>query len=250
MIKQTFVHRIVGVTPHRLFAAQILAHLSIIPMLAYGHWWQWLVAIFVYFINGCLGMTMTYHRLLSHKCWSPPRWMEQLFTLFATIGLTGPAISWVAIHRKHHAFTDTPNDPHSPKYIGWFRAHFMTMYAKVDIKYAAHLLRDPFYVWQHDYYLVINIAYGMVLYMLDPMAVVYAWLLPAAILWNAGSTIVSTSHRDGSAHNDDILGWLVWGEGWHTNHHARPADQRWHKYDIGGIIIESIEKNLKTRTVV
>ena len=219
-------------------------------MILYGSWYQWMIAIFIYFLNGCLGMTMTYHRLLSHKAWNPPKWMEYLFASFATIGLTGSAISWVAIHRKHHGFVDTDKDPHSPKHKGFFKAHFLSMFAKVDIKYASHLLRENIYLIQHKYYLEINIIYGLVLFMIDPFAVVYAWLVPAMILWNAGSSIVSLSHRDGYPHSDITLSLLVWGEGYHDNHHKVANSKRFGKFDLGGILIEFIEKWYKPKTMV
>ena len=76
-----------------LFSVQLLAHLSLVPMILWGTWNNWLIAFFIYFLNGCLGMTMTYHRLLSHRAWSAPKWLEYLGTLCATIGLTGSAIS-------------------------------------------------------------------------------------------------------------------------------------------------------------
>lgn len=183
-------------------------------------------------------MTMTYHRLLSHKSWSPPKWIEYLFTLFATIGLTGSAISWVAIHREHHAHTDTEDDPHSPAHKGFIYAHWLSMFSPVNIKYARHLLRDKFYSWQHKYYYEINLSYALILFAIDPFALVYAWLVPAMILWNAGSSIVSLSHRNGQVHSDLILALLVWGEGYHIRHHDKPNDVRFGKWDLGGWLIQ------------
>lgn len=237
-------------TPYSLLFFQILAHLSIIPMLIWGEWWQWAVAIFVYFLNGCLGMTMTYHRLLSHKAWNCPKKVEYLFSLFATIGLTGPAISWVAIHRKHHGFVDTDNDPHSPIYKGWFWSHFLSMFAKVEIKYAGNLLKDKFYLWQHKHYLDINVAYCVLLALIDPFAVIYAWLLPAMLLWNGGSAIVSISHRNGTINSDILLALLVWGEGYHREHHENANNSRFGKYDLGGILIGFNSKWNKTKSLV
>ena len=230
----------IPLNPYTLLSAQIIAHLSIIPMIIYGELHHWIIALFVYFLNGCLGMTMTYHRLLSHKSWVCPKPLEYLFSLFATIGLTGSAISWVAIHRKHHAFADTEKDPHSPKYKGWFWSHYLSMFAKVDIKYASNLLRESFYTFQHKHYLTINLIYGIILYIMDPFAIVYAWLVPAMILWNLGSSIVSISHRNGSCNTDTLLSFLVWGEGYHVEHHKNPKQYKFGKYDLAGIIISKL----------
>tara|TARA_R110000782_G_scaffold50549_7_gene109517 strand:+ start:200 stop:772 length:573 start_codon:yes stop_codon:yes gene_type:complete len=190
---------------------------------------------------------MTYHRLLSHRSWNPPKWIEYLFVLFATIGMTGSAISWVAIHREHHKFENSEQDPHAPQHKGWFRAHYLSMFAKVNPRYAVDLMRIKFYVWQHKHYMDICVVYGVVLYCIDPMAVVYAWLVPAAVLWNGGSLIVSTSHRNGSQHNDLIFAITTWGEGYHATHHDYPNEYRFGKWDLGGYLIEKCGRKLSKK---
>lgn len=235
---------------YTLLFAQIVAHLSIIPMVIYGSWYHWLIAVFVYFLNGCLGMTMTYHRMLSHRSWTPPKFVEYLFVFFATIGMTGSAISWVAIHREHHRHADTEKDPHSPNFKGWFFAHFLSMFAKVNPRYVTDLMREKFYKLQHKHYLDINVIYGLVLYFIDPFAVIYAWLVPAMILWNGGSLIVSTSHRNGKQHNDWIFAITTWGEGYHKVHHDHPNYYRFGKWDLGGFLIEQYKKRFETKSLV
>lgn len=233
----------IPLTPYTILFSQIICHAALIPMFIYGNWYHWAITLFVYFLNGCLGMTMTYHRLLSHRSWNAPKWVEYLFTLFATIGLTGSAISWVAIHREHHRFTDTDKDPHSPKFKGALWSHFLSMFAPVRPRYVLDLMKDKFYVFQHKHYMDINIIYGIVLYLIDPFAVVYAWLVPAMILWNAGSSIISISHRPGGPHNDLFFAITTWGEGYHTNHHDKPGRNRFGKWDLGGWIISKINTN-------
>lgn len=228
--------------PLTLFLFQVAAHLSLLPMLMYASWWQWLVALFVYFCTGCLGMTMTYHRLLSHRSWATSKSLEQFFVLLATVGLTGSALAWVAIHRAHHKNNDTALDPHSPKHKGFLYVHFFSMFVSVRTKYARDLVRQKFYQVQHHQYFVINSVYALILLCLDPMALVYAWLFPAAVLWNAGSSIISFSHRQGRPHNDPILGLLVWGEGMHKNHHDHAGLSSFGRWDLGGWIIRRIER--------
>lgn len=235
---------------YSLLFFQIIAHLSLIPMVMYANWWQWLVALFVYFLNGCLGMTMTYHRLLSHKSWFCPKWLEKIFVLFAGIGMTGSAISWVSIHRSHHRYSDTEKDPHSPVYKSMFWAHFLSMFAKVDVRYVPDLLRQKFYIFQHKHYFTIILAYALLVYfLLGPFGLIYAWLVPAAILWNGGSTIVSISHRNGYPHNDILFVFTIWGEGYHKNHHDIASAKRFGRFDLGGVIIEFIEKLYKPKTL-
>lgn len=234
----------IPLTPLNLLISQIIAHSALIYMLFYGNFYWWLVTIFVYFLNGCLGMTMTYHRLLSHKSWTAPKSIKYLFSFFAGIGLTGSAISWVSIHRQHHRFTDTEKDPHSPLYKSWFYCHFLSMFSEVNLRYVSDLLKERFYLLQHKYYFEISLFWGilMILIFQDVNALIYAWLAPAAILWNGGSFIVSISHREGTTFNDKLLAFFVWGEGYHKNHHNDPKSYKFGKYDLAGVIIEFIQK--------
>lgn len=231
-------------TAKRLFAMQVIAHLSIIPMIIYGELQHYLIALAVYFVTGCLGMTILYHRQISHNAFDAPKWFRTPMIYISSIGLTGSALAWTAIHRKHHAFMDEKEDPHSPKHIGMLRAHFCSMFAPVDMKYVRRLLTDPDLQIQHRYYFAINAVYALVIGMIDPFAIVYAWLFPAAVLWNGGSSVLSYSHRKGKPHNDWWLGILVWGEGWHKNHHDSPSSPEFHpKYDISKWIIKCIQVN-------
>lgn len=231
---------------HAIFISQIIAYCSIIPMLLYADWYHYIIAIFIYFLNGCLGMIMGYHRLVTHRSFEAPAWFEKMIVLFATIGLTGPAIDWVAIHKAHHRYADTEKDPHSPDYLGKFRVHFLTMFANVNPKYAGRILKNTFYRFQRKYYFLINILYAVCLYAVDPFAVIYAWLFPAALVIGFGTAILSTSHRKNKPHNDFILALLTWGDAFHEEHHDHPNKARLHKWDITGIIIETFFKTKYT----
>ncbi len=236
-----------------LFAAQVVAHASFVSLIFYGKVHEWAICLAVYFFTGCVGMTATYHRLLSHKAWNCPRWIEYFGVFCASVGLTGSAIAWVAVHRKHHRFTDTANDPHSPHHKGFIYCQWLSMFEHVEIKYVGDLIKQKFYVLQHRYYFLINLVYALGVALIDPWALVYAWLAPACILWNAGSSIVTLSHTFGKnphglqnyARNQFLLGFLVWGEGWHNNHHANASTKKFGEHvwqiDVGYYYIWSVE---------
>lgn len=128
------------------------------------------------------------------------------------------------------------------------------MFEKVDLKYAVDLAKDGFYLKQHRYYFLLNFIYAALLYCVEPRALIYAWLAPACLLWNAGSSIVTFSHIYGSrdnplannARNSFFLGWFVWGEGWHNNHHSDPRNPsfslKWWQFDMGGFLIRILKK--------
>jgi fatty-acid desaturase len=239
---------------YSLFAFQCIAHLGIIYQILYGQWYHWFLTAIVYFITGCFGMTMTYHRLLSHKSWSAPRWFKIIGTLCGTYGLSGSSIAWVAVHREHHHHTDNINDPHSPRHKGFARVQWLSMFERPNPRYAMHLIRDPFHAKLHQFYFVLHAVLLVGWYLIDPMLMLSCYLVPAAILWNAGSFINSLTHMIGYRNhstNDDSsnimwLGYLMWGEGWHNNHHNSPSKpnfgEKWWEFDIAYWFITLIEK--------
>ena len=231
--------------PITLLLGQTVAILSFYPMFLYGQIWQWGISVFMYFCIMTLGMTMGYHRYLSHKCFSCPKWVEYVMVFFAHIMMAGPAIVWVANHREHHKFTDTTLDPHSPRYKGYFYSYFLTVITKIKFKYVTDLLRIPFYRAQVKYYWRFIFLWALLLYMIDPFAIIYVWLVPAGMAKLLGSFIFSYSHRGATPHNDWVLGILTSGEGFHKSHHDNPKNAVWHKHDIAGMLIKMIDKNVK-----
>lgn len=81
----------------------------------------WLFAT-TYFITGCLGITLSYHRQLSHKSFTTPKWLEYVLAYCGVLACQGDPTEWVSCHRYHHLHTDTPLDPHSP-YEGFWWSH-------------------------------------------------------------------------------------------------------------------------------
>lgn len=238
-----------------LFFSQVIAHLSIIPMIMYGTWQHWILAFFVYFMTGCFGMTMTFHRLLSHKSWNPPKWFYKFGTLCGFYGLTGSSIGWVAVHREHHHHTDKEGDPHSPRHHGFFKVQWLSMFETPKPKYAIHLIRDKFHMFLHRWYFQLHLLIAGFWLIVDPMLLVAAYLFPAMILWNAGSFINTLTHMFGyrnfnttdDSTNIPVLGILMWGEGWHNNHHADPNNpsfkRKWWEFDVGGFFIKLLSQD-------
>ncbi len=232
-----------------LFYFQLVAHAALVALLFVGSLHDWLITLFVYFLTGCLGMSMTYHRLLSHKSWQAPRWFMKAGTLLAAIGLTGSPLAWCAVHRDHHRFADRAQDPHSPYQQPWWRVQFLSMFFRPNLRQVPDLLADPFLRFVHRRYLWIQVVYATALWILDPFLVISGYLAPAAILWNAGSAINTLGHTVGRvaypcgdySKNNLFLGLFMWGEGWHNNHHRFPSSpvfgRKWYQIDISARLI-------------
>ena len=230
-----------------IFTLQMVAYLSIIPMIIYASWWQWVIMLVMYFLINGIGMIMTYHRLLVHRSFKCPMWFEYLGTALATLSLTGSAITWIAIHRKHHKYSDTDKDPHSPDHLGFWRVQFFTAFADVEGRYAIDLMRSPFYKWQHKYYIAIVVATLVVLLLINPFLAVYLMLAPAGLTLLFGTMVLSWAHKDYKARTVWWLALLTFGDGFHDVHHDHPTYYRLHKYDLIGWIIEKVFVTEKTR---
>jgi stearoyl-CoA desaturase (Delta-9 desaturase) len=76
-------------------------------------WTDLAVLLALYLLSG-FGITVGFHRLLTHRAFETYRPVKYLFAVLGTVAVQGPVIGWVADHRKHHAFTDAEGDPHSP----------------------------------------------------------------------------------------------------------------------------------------
>src|SRR6476620_9374820 len=133
---------------------------AVIPLAWHSDLLNWSdVAIFaVMYVVAGLGITVGYHRLLTHRAFQTPKWLEYAFAVTGSLAVQGRVIEWVADHRKHHAHTDEEGDPHSPHagfsgggignaMRGLFHAHVGWLWVNEGRagarKYAPDLLEDP-----------------------------------------------------------------------------------------------------------
>ena len=123
--------------------------------------------MFLWWVSGSLGIGMAYHRLLTHRGYKTPKWVEYFLTVCATLALEGGPIFWVATHRIHHQYSDQDGDPHSPidgkwwAHMGWILMgksmhHDTTTLAR----YVPDLAKDKFHVWITKYHYVPMIVLG------------------------------------------------------------------------------------------
>jgi len=145
-------------------------HVGAVASLFFFTWKALLVAGFLWWISGSLGIGMGYHRLLTHRGYKTPKWIEYFLTICATLTLEGGPIFWVATHRIHHQFTDRHGDPHSPRdgkwwsHMGWILMgksmhHDTTTLAR----YVPDLAKDKFHLWMTKYHYLPMIVLGLAL---------------------------------------------------------------------------------------
>jgi len=221
-----------------IFVLQIIAYLSLLPLFLINDIHHYILAILIYFFMNAIGMSMTYHRLLSHRSFTCNKLIEYIGTTLGGLALTGSAITWVAMHRQHHKYSDSAKDPHSPDNLGWVRVQFKTAFSKINGKNAVDLMRNKFYIFQHRYYFGIIIAYATLLAFLNPLYVISAFLAPAGLTLFFGTLVLSSCHKDYKPRTIPFLAIVTFGESYHLEHHKDARIFRLHKYDITGWIIE------------
>lgn len=238
---------------HSLFLFAVLflsaASFALLPWIGYRYL---LYSLLVYFLTACIGGTITYHRLLSHHAFAAPAWFKYFGLACGTWGLYGSPIAWAAVHREHHVHQDTPDDPHSPLFKPWWEVQFLSSAAPANLRLVPDLLRDPALVFVHRHYFKIHFVILLTLAAVKPAAILYLYLWPAFLTWNLASLVNTLGHQIGyrnfatrdNSRNLWPLGILVFGEGWHNNHHARPGRysfaHRWWELDIGALVIRHL----------
>lgn len=210
------------------------------------------VMLFLHWFLGSIGICLGYHRLLSHRSFQVPQWLEYGIALIGATALQGGPIFWVAGHRLHHAYTeDETKDPYSARRGFWWSHMLWIFYPHAEFfeyeqykRFAPDLARDRFYRWLNRNFLLLQIPLALLLYVLGGWSfVIWGVFVRAVLLWHSTWFINSVTHMWGyrtfaSNDNSRNLWWaaiLTYGEGWHNNHHAYPqvakAGWRWWEVD-------------------
>jgi stearoyl-CoA desaturase (delta-9 desaturase) len=221
----------------------VLAHLAAAWTVVFRFRWDGLaLALVLHFLIGCLGISIAYHRVLSHRSARLPRSLEYFFAFLGSLALHGDPVRWATIHRQHHRFADTEDDAHTPlrgflhAHALWTRDRFLPMSSPEKIaRYAPDLARQSFYQLTRDK-LGLRIALQVVpLYLLGGTDwVLWGFLVRYVLTSTAVWSVNSITHDWGfrSYQRNDLSTNHVWvalasfGEGWHNNHHAFPSSAR------------------------
>jgi sn-1 stearoyl-lipid 9-desaturase len=201
-------------------------------------WQNFLLFFVLYFITGCLGITLGYHRLLTHKSFRVPKWLEYFFAICGCLALQGDPIAWVADHRNHHKFSDQTQDTHNSR-LGFWHSHCGWLFVKTEIPFdfAKDLMQDKFYQFLRTWHFMPTVILGAILGVTMGWGGLF-WGIFARTVWvyHVTWSVNSLSHLFGTqpfkekstdqSRNNFLVGWLAFGEGWHNNHHAYPKSPK------------------------
>jgi stearoyl-CoA desaturase (delta-9 desaturase) len=232
-------------------------------------------AIFGLYFFGTLGINLCYHRLLTHRSFACPRWLERCLSIIGVLCLQDTPARWVGVHRMHHQHSDDPADPHSPL-AGFFWGHMgWLMHPNPELsrmqlyeRYSKDLIRDRFYfnlerglkwVWINLVswvaFFVAGYAGGYLVSGPDEALrvglslLVWGVFVRTVLVWHITWSVNSLAHIWGyrnyntneNSRNNVFVGIISNGEGWHNNHHAQPRcaahGHRWFEFDVTWITI-------------
>ncbi|HYI16761.1 MAG TPA: acyl-CoA desaturase [Thermomicrobiales bacterium] len=246
------------------------------PLLAtiyamYLLWQDWIgpleLSLFlVFYVLTGLGITVGFHRLLTHRSFEAVKAVNVIFLILGSMAVQGRAIDWAANHLKHHAHADEEGDPHSPL-EGFFHAHIgwvFTAPAAERERYCKRHMADPVISFV-DRTFLLWVAVGLIIPFLIGgwMGLLWGGFVRIAVVNHVTWAVNSVCHTFGDrpfdikdeSRNNWLVGLLAFGEGWHHNHHAFPAmayhGMSWRQFDLSAIVIRTLEKlklvwNVKT----
>lgn len=256
-------------------ALLVVGGIHLLSLLAFNKWFfSWTGVVLAgtgCYLFGTLGINLCFHRLLSHRSYKCPLWVEHFLALIGVCCLQKTPGQFVAAHRAHHQYEDADGDPHSPKesflwgHMNWLFVHdpdFENI--RTFERYARDVLRDPFYLAMERrvLWLWIYAAHALLFYLAGFTAgwlmggtmaagvqfglsvLIWGVFLRTVLVWHITWIVNSAGHcwgyrnyvTRGNSRNSLILGLLSNGDGWHNNHHA---DQRaaahghkWWEFDL------------------
>jgi stearoyl-CoA desaturase (delta-9 desaturase) len=231
-----------------------------------------------YIFSG-LGVTVGFHRLLTHRSFETKPWLRAVLAIAGSLAIEGSVTSWVAAHRRHHAFSDREGDPHSPHLVdedgfrgvvkGLWHAQVGWLFTADETsieRWAPDMLRDPVMVRINRLFPVWVVLSLFVLPAGLGLALTHSWHgVLTAFLWGGLARVFFLHHvtwsvnsichfygkKDFSTTDESTNNWALslvsFGESWHNNHHAFPTSavhglKRW-QLDASAAVIVLLEKS-------
>lgn len=237
----------------------LVALLALLPWLF--SWTGVVLVVLGLYVFGTLGINLCFHRLLTHRGLTCPKWLEHAFAILGVCCMQDTPARWVAVHRRHHEHADRQDDPHSPLvdffwgHVGWMLVQNGDL-VRLGIydRYAKDILRDPFYrrMERTALYPVILLGSWAVFFLGGLMTgllcgdgvadaaqfgaslLVWGVFVRTVLVWHITWSVNSASHLWGyrsyetgeRSRNNWVVALISNGEGWHNNHHADPRSAR------------------------
>lgn len=216
------------------------------------------LALFLHWVTGGLGITLGWHRMLTHRSFQTPKWLEYFLVFCGTLAVEGGPIWWVGLHRHHHLYSDQAVDHHdSSKGFWWshmqWMLHEVPAEAEID-RFTKDIADDRFYQFLDKYFFPIQIVFAVLLYLIGGWPFVF-WgvFVRLVFVYHTTWLVNSATHKfgyrtyetDERSTNCWWVALLTYGEGWHNNHHAYQYSARhgmeWWEFDMTWLTIRFLQ---------
>lgn len=236
----------------------IAYHVCAIVLSAFFFTWSGLVIGFGLYVITGLGITVSFHRQLTHQGFKTWRWVRWLAAFAGSLAGEGDPVQWCAIHRMHHKYSDQDGDPHSPthgyiwSHVWWLMTPFTSTERRQQYEtFVPDLLKDPGLMFLKHTYLLWHLLSMLLLYGAGHFAggwqlglswLFWGYFVRVTYLLHCTWLVNSLSHISGyrlynttdKSRNNWLVALLAFGEGWHNNHHGEPVAcnhaRRWWEY--------------------
>jgi stearoyl-CoA desaturase (delta-9 desaturase) len=234
----------------------LLALLAFVP--AFFSWPAVALCLVLHWMTAGLGITLGWHRLLTHRSFQTPKWLEYFLVFCGTLAMQGGPIWWVGLHRHHHVFSDQDVDHHDANKGFWW-SHMEWMFHKVPAeqeipRFTKDIGNDPFYQFLDKNFVWIQVAFAILLYLIGGMPfLVWGGFLRLVLVYHTTWLVNSATHMFGyrsheSGDRSTNCWWVAlisYGEGWHNNHHTYQFSARhgmkWWEIDFTWIMIQILQ---------
>ena len=217
--------------------------------------WSDIALMLVFYLISGLGITIGFHRMLTHKSFETSKALKAIFLIMGCMAWEGNPITWASTHIKHHAHSDRDDDPHSPLVSLW-HAHVGWIFGEVaDLTtYGSWLRKDPVVVRVDRTWWVWGLLGCAIPFMIGGWSgLLWGGLVRMCLTHHITWSVNSVCHTFGrrpyrtqdASRNNWLIGLLAFGEGWHNNHHAFPRSafhgMEWWQFDLSAGLIRALE---------
>lgn len=223
--------------------------LFLLSIFYFQSWWL-LTAIPALYVFGFFS-EVSIHRYYTHKSYETSQFKEKLLRVFAFLAGQGAVLSWVTVHRHHHAYEDGPKDPHSPLFYPWWKILLGLFPQEYKKNLVVDLMRSPgwkYFMFENKYYWLMWSATWVISFLISPY--LFYFIVSGSAMWyiatsavnivNHGKKIGSVKYPETVATNSVLMNFLT-GIGHHNNHHKFPKHYSYStgpEIDINGWMIK------------
>ncbi|MCY7286224.1 MAG: fatty acid desaturase [Cyanobacteria bacterium CAN_BIN43] len=221
------------------------------------------LAAFLHWVTGGLGVTLGWHRLVTHRSFQTPKWLEYLLVFCGTLAMQGGPIWWVGLHRHHHVFSDQNVDHHDSTKGFWW-SHMGWMFHDVPVeneipRFTKDIADDRFYQFLDKYFFPIQLVFAAFLFGIGTLSgngwtfLLWGVFVRLVLVYHTTWLVNSATHKFGYRTYDSNdastncwwVALLAYGEGWHNNHHTYQYSARhgmkWWEIDATWMMIRLLQ---------